>query len=862
MLRAFLLSIVLASVTSFAPSALAQPATMEFDIPAQPLESALRQMASKHGVQILFLPEDMKGLTTPGLKGRFTPRQAIEELLKGTGLVASFNGQDTIVVKPRADEMRPATPRGAQVEQTAPISSAAEKEQVHKAEQITVTGSNIRGNRSSPSKVDVIDSGEIVRRGVSSIPELLNTIPQNVHSVGAIRTQVLNREQIDNLGAATGVNLRGLGANATLTLINGHRTAPTGIGTFFDASSIPIVAVERLEIVADGASAIYGSDAVAGVVNYVLKNPSDAIETTFRGGFADSSSHHNYEAALLLGRTWSRGGAIVAAEYRENSALNPTDRSFSMNAASPAPLVAPSQSTSVYSRIDQLVGDRLTLGANVLYSDRASKYPDFLGSFTDISKNLLTGTVDAQYALPGSWSIDADISYTRDHTHYHSINSTGTPFLARVTSTGELAKLSASGAVIDTKAGAIRGAFGAEGIRTSLLADFSGQKIVDSSTSQRSGFGELTIPVVGPEQEMTLAKRVTLSAAVRVNDFDTVGRVSTPKFGFIWGMDDQVTFRGTYGRSFRAPSLYEGSKGGMTSFVRNVADPTSSTGTSRLLFLSGTNPSGLQPEKSRNWTIGFDVSPANVRPLKLSGSYFNYDYTDRITGAPATTAQILANPTLYARYLIVNPTVDQVNAFYAASYRVANAAGVPTTPELITRVVDNRFNNVAQTSISGADFNLSYGLTALGGNLGISLGGTYFFNFDNVLVPGGPRIAGVGKIYTPARLRLRADLNYQRGGWYFGLSTDFVGSYVDSFPGMSDRTVDAWAPVNLRVAYDFTDHSWLRGTTVALVVKNLANQDPPSIRDQNPSGQGPYGYDIINADPLKRVVTFEIRHRW
>src|SRR5258707_9656604 len=101
MLRALVLSLGLGLLASFVPSALAQPATpMELNIPPQPLESALRQMASKEGVQILFLPEDVKGMTTAGVNGRFTPREAIQELVKGTGLTVSTNGKDVFTIKP------------------------------------------------------------------------------------------------------------------------------------------------------------------------------------------------------------------------------------------------------------------------------------------------------------------------------------------------------------------------------------------------------------------------------------------------------------------------------------------------------------------------------------------------------------------------------------------------------------------------------------------------------------------------------------------------------------------------------------------------------------------------------------------
>src|SRR5258706_3299579 len=95
------------------PSPLPKTAvTRELNIPPQPLESALRQMASKEGVQILFLPEDVKGMTTAGLNGRFSPREAIQELIKGTGLTVSTNGKDVFTIKPAGKSMPSGTSTG------------------------------------------------------------------------------------------------------------------------------------------------------------------------------------------------------------------------------------------------------------------------------------------------------------------------------------------------------------------------------------------------------------------------------------------------------------------------------------------------------------------------------------------------------------------------------------------------------------------------------------------------------------------------------------------------------------------------------------------------------------------------------
>ena len=108
-------------------------------------------------------------------------------------------------------------------------------------------------------------------------------LPQNLSAgVGQQNFGVPGSGQdITQYGA--GINLRGLGQRATLVLINGRRVAPSDTGSFVDVSMIPITAIERVEVVTDGASAIYGSDAVGGVVNFILRDDFRGIEPVRAG---------------------------------------------------------------------------------------------------------------------------------------------------------------------------------------------------------------------------------------------------------------------------------------------------------------------------------------------------------------------------------------------------------------------------------------------------------------------------------------------------------------------------------------------------------------------------------------------------
>ncbi|MGE8211090.1 MAG: TonB-dependent receptor [Stenotrophomonas rhizophila] len=165
-------------------------------------------------------------------------------------------------------------------------SSAFAQEQATNLDRITVTGSNIpRTNTETPSPVQVITRQEIDRTGKTTVAEYLQTLTAD--GSGSIPKTFGN----GFAGGGAGISLRGLGAGSTLVLLNGRRMATYGLAddgqkVFTDLSTIPLDAVERIDVLKDGASAIYGSDAIAGVVNIILR--SDFQGAILRGSYGTS----------------------------------------------------------------------------------------------------------------------------------------------------------------------------------------------------------------------------------------------------------------------------------------------------------------------------------------------------------------------------------------------------------------------------------------------------------------------------------------------------------------------------------------------------------------------------------------------
>lgn len=176
-----------------------------------------------------------------------------------------------------------------------PISLAMAAEQ----EEILVTGSRIArtSDFENPSPVITVDRGSIERSGYNNLQQLMEKMPAN--GAGAFSTRGNNQDSTAN-GAAS-ISLRGLGADATLVLMSGRRVAISSFAenvttNFVDINSIPVAAIERIEVLKDGSSAIYGSDAVAGVINIILRKDFEGFEASVGYGAADGYDETNAAA--------------------------------------------------------------------------------------------------------------------------------------------------------------------------------------------------------------------------------------------------------------------------------------------------------------------------------------------------------------------------------------------------------------------------------------------------------------------------------------------------------------------------------------------------------------------------------------
>ncbi|AQS36329.1 outer membrane receptor protein [Shewanella psychrophila] len=208
--------------------------------------------------------------------------------------------------------------------------TAFAQEETAKVERISVTGSRIqRQDMETASPVTIIDAATIKAEGFTSVDQLLQA--QTSMAGAAMGSSTNNGSD----GVAQ-VDLRGMGAERTLVLLNGRRMVNSGSGanSAVDLNSIPVAMIARVEILKDGASAVYGSDAIAGVVNIITKKDFEGFQIDVTGGMTDKSDGENGEISALYGFNTDSGNYTFGAAYSERRGVIQSDRDWTDPGAS------------------------------------------------------------------------------------------------------------------------------------------------------------------------------------------------------------------------------------------------------------------------------------------------------------------------------------------------------------------------------------------------------------------------------------------------------------------------------------------------------------------------------------------------
>lgn len=246
----------------------------------------------------------------------------------------------------------------AQATEPAAATSESTSQDAKTMETVTVTGSHIKRSQiSGVGPVTVIDADAIQRSGAISVETLLQRLPANAGFAG----NQTNAYWADNGYGTTQVNLRGLGINRTLVLLNGRRivNGGTGANSSVDLNIIPVALIERIEVLKDGASAIYGADAVAGVVNIITKKNFNGAEASVRYGQTFQDDGEEGAVDLAWGMTGERGSIMAAINYSEGGTVNMADRAPCGLGESDGQLVCVGSSTTIGGRAVLADGQRV-----------------------------------------------------------------------------------------------------------------------------------------------------------------------------------------------------------------------------------------------------------------------------------------------------------------------------------------------------------------------------------------------------------------------------------------------------------------------------------------------------------------------
>ncbi|MBU3077605.1 TonB-dependent receptor domain-containing protein [Sphingomonas quercus] len=321
-----------------APAAAADVAMRNFNVPAQPARAAVLQFARQAGIQVLVSSADAEGVTSGSVTGGHSVEEGLHQLIApGSLRLVSFDGRTAVLARRSivqneapSGPARPAAAARVQAPNSpataAPPADAPDAGAVSgdAGGEIVVTGSRIQNGNNLPTPVTVVSTQQLQATTPTSIPDGLNRLPQ--FNAG----QQTPNNSVNANGRGFGapgnfLNLRSLGAIRTLILQDGNRVPGTFYDTTVDTNMLPQLLIQRVEVVTGGASAVYGSDAVTGVVNFITDNKFTGIKGLAQGGISKYGDAKSVRVGVAYGvNVGDRGHFEASAEFYKRNGVDDT----------------------------------------------------------------------------------------------------------------------------------------------------------------------------------------------------------------------------------------------------------------------------------------------------------------------------------------------------------------------------------------------------------------------------------------------------------------------------------------------------------------------------------------------------------
>lgn len=856
--------------------AIATPAHAQqrsFNIPAGSLKAALDSYGRQSGRPIVYKADEVRAVRSPGYRGSASSDQALAAILADTGFTARSGASSSVAIvrvgNGSGSAADPATSSGDDGADNAQEGAGNDTE-------IVVTGTHLRGATPVGSPESTYSEEDIRRSGASTVQDFVRKLPQNFGGGASEYASALSSPRNGggtNVGFGSGINLRGLGNGSTLVLLNGQRLAPGGMGDFVDISTLPIAAIKEISVVPDGASAIYGADAVGGVVNFILRDDLEGGESRVRYGAVTSGGLKEFQASQTVGHRWDSGNIMLAGDWFTRSRLDARDRGYANALAQrPTDLIPKEDRFSILASANLRPSDTVKLSAVAYYNDRhvdnqlfnAASAQDYRAR---VENEQFGGTATVEVELPADWRLVLTGTAARTSTSRNNEFSAGT-FSPASRNTLEYlsiqnsAQATVDGTLFTLGGNRVKAAIGVEYRREKLDRYRTGFDAAANAPlflrrTVKSAYAEVMVPLLSPANQSGLGERFEVTAAVRHEEYSDFGSTTNPKIGLLYTPIHGLDFRGTFGTSFRAPYLALFDNSIAYGLLYDTVNPANPADTILLALISGGARPGLGPERATSWTAGADLKPAFAPGFKLSATWFDVRYKDRIE---ARSGIDLSDPLLQSRISIpADPAI--LDAIRAAPQYFALSASPLSAAEV---TLDGRYLNSSRTHVQGIDVGIEQAFGRAGNRLILSANASYLFRFDSAGASDSPAVSIVDTIFNPVDLKARAGLSWERRALSAAAFVNYTDSYRDN-QLQSSTKVESWTTVDLSVSLDLGQalgrSPVLDGLSASISVVNAFDQAPPRIVDRSAVFANP-GYDTENANPLGRFISFTLAKRF
>lgn len=272
----------------------------EINIPSSDMRKALDSYIKQSGVQLVYASNDISGLKSNSVRGQYAPSIALDKMIEGTQLAVNWGSGGAAIVS-------------KMVMQTAPVDAGGA------VEQVVVTGSRVISDvANSPTPVTAVSAAQLTQTSPQSITNALNKLPVFMGSTGG-----QTRPGGASNGAANNLNLRNFGTNRNLVMFDSHRVINTQANGSVNVDILPEMLVQRVDVVTGGASAVYGSDAVTGVINYILDKNFTGIKYQANIGANQAQQAPQFQLGIAAGEDLfgSRGHIEGTVRYQHIDAV-------------------------------------------------------------------------------------------------------------------------------------------------------------------------------------------------------------------------------------------------------------------------------------------------------------------------------------------------------------------------------------------------------------------------------------------------------------------------------------------------------------------------------------------------------------